>query len=88
MPERPAAIDTSPFPPTVRRLLLVVASLTLASLCWFLLDEGDSVNAQNLAPHQLGSTTLGAGSLGAGSLGTAPHAGLEAPAAEPAPRLR
>lgn len=51
MPERPAAFDTTLFPPTLRRLLLVAASVTLAYSCWYLLDEGDPLNAQDLGAH-------------------------------------
>jgi hypothetical protein len=51
MPERPAAFDSlasdQPLLPTaVRRILLVFASLLLACFCWLMLDEGDSLNAQ------------------------------------------
>lgn len=49
MPERPAAFDTT-LPPTVRRLLLLAASVTLAFLCWFLLDEDGALTAQDLRP--------------------------------------
>ena len=46
MPERPAAFDTTLFRVTVRRVLLVAASFTLALFGWFLLDERDALNAQ------------------------------------------
>jgi hypothetical protein len=51
MPERPAAyhslaLDRPLLPIAVRRALLVFASLLLACFCWLMLDEGDSLNAQ------------------------------------------
>lgn len=51
MPERPAAIDTLALdrpllPIAVRRILLIAASFLLACCCWLMLDEGDSLNAQ------------------------------------------
>lgn len=46
MPERPVAFDKTLVRITLRRVLLVTASLTLALFGWFLLDESDAVNAQ------------------------------------------
>lgn len=51
MPERPAAFDNLAldqplFPIAVRRILLVLTSILLACFCWLMLDEGDSLNAQ------------------------------------------
>lgn len=46
MPERPVAFDTTLVRITLRRVLLVASSLTLALFGWFLLDESDAVNAQ------------------------------------------
>lgn len=50
MSERPAAFDTTLFRVTVRRVLLVAASVTLGALGWLLLDERDPLNAQEKTP--------------------------------------
>lgn len=73
MPERPAASDTT-LPPTVRRLLLLAASITLAFLCWFLLDEDGALTAQDLHPGDPGAPRL-----------ELRQAGLERPPAEGPP---
>ena len=64
MPERPAAFDTTLVRITLRRVLLVATSLTLALFGWFLLDESDAVNAQEkVFPTANGAESLQLGSL-------------------------